>query len=144
MDKQSALLNTDVTILVIDDDAMVRSIVCDYLRSFGFNSLLEASNGEQALKLIRDKNVRINLILSDWEMPAIDGLTVLKATRKIDFRNNVAFIMITSQTPNEVQKINWARRMKVTSYIVKPFTSDVLKEKVFAALGVAIPKSEAG
>lgn len=127
--------NMDINILVIDDDAMVRALIADYLRSFGFSRIREAADGNEAIKIVRDENQRLDLILSDWEMQGIDGLDVLKAVRKIPFRRETGFIMITSQTPQERQKITWARHWKVSSYIVKPFRGDVLKEKIWSVLG---------
>ena len=128
-------VDMDINILVIDDDAMVRALIADYLRSFGFSRIHEAPDGSEALKIVRDKNQRLDLILSDWEMQGIDGLDVLKAVRRMPMRHATSFIMITSQTPQERQKITWARHWRVSSYIVKPFRGEVLKEKIWSVLG---------
>jgi two-component system, chemotaxis family, chemotaxis protein CheY len=122
-------------ILVIDDDAMVRSVLVDYLTVFGFTSIIEASSGEHALRIIRDESQRVDFVLSDWEMPDINGITILQALRKTPSRENTPFIMITSQSPRERQKIDWARKWRVSGYIVKPFRGKLLREKIWSVMG---------
>lgn len=133
----------NINVLVVDDDAMVRAVICDYLQSFGFRNLQEAANGAEALKIVRDTRNRIDLILSDWQMSGIDGLMVLKATRSMSERRYTRFIMITSQTPHEKQKIGWARDWRVSSYIVKPFNGKLLREKIWQVFGWSL-ESKAG
>ncbi|MBK9293880.1 MAG: response regulator [Oligoflexia bacterium] len=89
--------NEDVTFLVVDDDGMVRDILVNYLKSFGFTKILEAKNGKDAMKFIRNPSQPIDYVISDWEMPKIDGLTLLRALRREPGRRNVKFIMVTSQ-----------------------------------------------
>ena len=122
-------------ILVIDDDAMVRSVVVDYLKVFGFTAITEASSGEHALRIVRDESQRIDFVISDWEMPDINGITILQALRKTPCRENTPFIMITSQSPRERQKIEWARKWRVSGYIVKPFRGRLLREKIWSVMG---------
>lgn len=133
-----------VTILVVDDDAMVRNIIIEYLQGFGFKNILEAKNGDHALKFLNDKDQLVDLIISDWEMPKVDGLVLLKAVRKHPVRTKTKFIMVTSQASRERIKISQARQWKVDGYIVKPFRGEVLRNKIFSVLGWDQTSEEAG
>lgn len=133
----------ETVILVADDDAMVRQILMEHLGTFGFQNVLEAKNGGMALRYITDPNQRIDLIISDWEMPMADGLVLLRAVRNSPFRQSLKFIMVTSQNSRERVKISQAARLSVDAYMIKPFRGEVLKEKVFQVLGWA-RKKEAG
>ncbi|MCM2282320.1 MAG: response regulator [Bdellovibrionaceae bacterium] len=124
-----------VSVLVVDDDAMVRSVLVEYLQSFGFVRIYDVKGGRQAMKLINDLSVPIDLILADWQMPEVDGLQLLKLTRNNPARKDVKFIMITSQVPEERIKITKARLAGVDSYIVKPFKGRLLHEKIWDVLG---------
>lgn len=135
--------NNDVTFLVVDDDGMVRDILVQYLKSFGFTNILEAKDGKVALKFIRNPSQKIDFIISDWEMPHIDGLTLLRALRREPGRTNVKFVMVTSQGSHERMKITKAAKARVDAYIVKPFRSDLLKEKLNTLLNGGIDESSA-
>jgi two-component system, chemotaxis family, chemotaxis protein CheY len=126
-----------VTVLVVDDDAMVMSILVEYLTNFGFKHILQARDGKSALKLIQDPDRQIDMILSDWEMPNIDGHTLLKAVRNHPTRNSIKFLMVTSQSSTERTKITQAKQLNVDAYIVKPFRGEVLREKIFHVLGLS-------
>ncbi|HEX4925942.1 MAG TPA: response regulator [Bdellovibrionales bacterium] len=126
----------DVTVLVVDDDAMVMSIVVEYLKSFGFKHILEAKDGKAAIKILQDPHQRVDMILSDWEMPNVDGHTLLKAVRNHPTRSSVKFLMVTSQNSRERTKIAQARQLNVDAYIVKPFRGEILREKIFKVLGL--------
>ncbi len=124
----------DLPLLVVDDDAMVRGVVVDYLRDIGFTSILEAKNSQQGLKMIQNSKFPIGLVLSDWEMPGVSGLVLLKALRKNPHRKGTRFIMITSQRSMEKFKITQAAQWKVNAYIIKPFTCAVLREKIWQVM----------
>lgn len=132
-------LNTPI--LVVDDDAMVREIVVEYLKSYGFTNIIEERNSVDALKLIQDRNEPIDLIVSDWEMPTPSGIDLLRTVRGLKHRAAVKFIMITSQKSMERIKIAQAASLGVDAYIVKPFRSQTLKEKVWEVLGIDEQKS---
>jgi two-component system chemotaxis response regulator CheY len=121
----------DISILVVDDDALVRSVLVEYLMSFGFKSILEAKNVPQAVKYIQNPKYKIDLILSDWEMPGAKGIELLKAVRKSPHRKKVPFIMVTSQESLERFKITQAAQWRVNDYMIKPFTSDVLRDRIW-------------
>jgi two-component system chemotaxis response regulator CheY len=137
-------INIDrIQILIVDDDNEVRNVIKNYLIHFGFNSFLEAKDGSEAYRYILDMRQRIDLIISDWEMPKTDGLTLLKAVRCHKQRSETPFIMVTSQQSQERMKITNAKLAEVNGYIVKPFRAEVLKEKVWMVLNLTWLKSEA-
>lgn len=123
-----------LVVLVADDDEVVRKLIVEYLTSFGFKHFLEASDGSEAFRYIVDRIQRIDLVISDWEMPRTDGLTFLRAVREQKHREGLPFIMVTSQQSHERDKISHARKHQVDSYIVKPFRGETLREKVFQVL----------
>jgi two-component system chemotaxis response regulator CheY len=126
-----------MVVLVVDDDEVVRKIVIEHLMSYGFKHFLEAKDGTEAFKYIVDSIQRVDLIISDWEMPRTDGLTFLRAVRANKHRAETPFIMVTSQQSQERQKISSAKAHHVDSYIVKPFRGETLREKVFQVLFAA-------
>lgn len=121
-------------VMVVDDDEVVRKIIVEHMQGFGFKNFIEAKDGAEAYRFIQDPIQRLDLILCDWEMPRTDGLTLLRALRANKSKADVPFIMITSQQSQERMKISKARVHEVSSYIVKPFRGEVLKEKVFSVL----------
>src|SRR4051812_10380710 len=121
-------------VLVVDDDDIVRKVVIEHLTSFGFKHFLEARDGTEAFRFIVGQIQRIDLIISDWEMPRTDGLTFLRAVRSHKHRMETPFIMVTSQQSHERVKISSAKKHLVDSYIVKPFRGETLREKVFQVL----------
>ena len=123
-----------ISILVVDDDAMVRTVLVEYLLSFGFTDIIQSKNVPQALRHIQNPKQRIDLILSDWEMPGAKGLELLKTVRKSPHRRRTPFIMITSQESMERFKITQAAQWRVTDYMVKPFTSDLLKYRIWKVM----------
>lgn len=131
-----------VCILVVDDDAMVRTIVVEYLMSFGFIHVDEAKNGRAAIKGMLQDNKLYDIIISDWEMPGMDGLTLLKALRNDPLRAATKFIMVTSQSSQERFKISRAIKSRVDAYIVKPFRGEVLKTKIYEVMGWKLEKAK--
>lgn len=124
-----------LTVLVVDDDAEIRDIIKNYLMSFGFRLIIEAKDGTEAYRIILSGNPKVDLIISDWDMPRTDGLALLKAVRGHNSRSGTPFIMVTSQQQSqEREKIMQAKKYGVTSYIVKPFEPETLHEKVKLAL----------
>lgn len=136
---QSDILKS-INILVVDDDAMVRSIVIEYLKRFGFVNIVEEKNGMRALKHVRDHEVPIDLIISDWEMPEIDGLTILKAVRNDPHRRDVKFMIVTSQSSHERVKVTQAIQSRVDAYIIKPFRGETFRQKIMEVLGLPVEK----
>ncbi len=133
-----------MTIMIVDDDDGVRGIVRDYLTMYGFRTFIEARDGAEAYRYVLDTIQRIDLIISDWEMPRTNGLALLKAVRAHNLRYSTPFIMITSQQSQERLKITNAKLHAIDSYIIKPFRSDILREKVFQALKITDETTKAG
>ena len=117
-------------IMVVDDDAMVRDIIKEYLEAFGYTNILIMNNGAEAIRHLQNPANRVDLIISDWEMPELNGLGLLQAVRKSPHRKDTKFLMITSQRSQERFKITRAAQSKVDAYIIKPFRGRVLREKV--------------
>lgn len=109
-------------VLVVDDSSVMRKIVIRGLRQAGFkiDDILEADDGVQALAMLNDKNC--DLILSDWNMPNMDGLTFVKELRKSD---GTPVVMIT--TEGGEAKVQEAMKCGANGHIKKPFTPDDLK-----------------
>ena len=126
--------NPRISILLVDDDAMVRSILTEYLAAMGFKNVRVAKDGDDALKLIQDAKFAIDLVISDWEMPEVTGLALLKAVRSNSNRADTPFIMVTSQRSMERFKITQAAQWKVNSYIMKPFRQNILKTKIIEVM----------
>jgi two-component system chemotaxis response regulator CheY len=131
----------DMSIMVVDDDALVRNILVEYLISFGFKNVLQAKNVPQAIKYVQDPKCKIDLIMSDWEMPGAKGLELLKAIRKNPTRKLIPFIMVTSQESIERFKITQAAQWRVTDYMIKPFTSEVLKDRIWKVMGWSLDEA---
>ena len=84
--------NPELSILVVDDDAMVKNILVEYLQGMGFKKVHAAKKSTQALQILQDHKLRIDLIISDWEMPEVSGLTLLKSVRNSPARKTTPFI----------------------------------------------------
>jgi two-component system, chemotaxis family, chemotaxis protein CheY len=125
----------DIPILLVDDDAMVRGVLMDYLTSFGFTRIIDTRDPQKALKYIQDPAIAIGLVLSDWEMPGLTGMTLLKALRNCKFRQTTRFIMITSQQSMERFKVAQAAQWSVNSYLVKPFRAEALRDRIWKVMG---------
>ena len=119
-------MNVNMTVLVVDDFATMRRILKDNLKRIGFSKIVEAEDGCLALEELK-KN-KIDLIISDWNMPNMNGLDLLKAVRGDERLRYIPFIMVTAE--GQKASIVKAVQSGVTNYIVKPFTSEVLNEKL--------------
>jgi two-component system chemotaxis response regulator CheY len=123
----------------VDDDAMVKSIIHEYLINIGFKGVTVAKSSEHALRTIQDPKNHIDLIISDWEMPEVSGLTLLKAARNNPARVHTPFMMVTSQRSMERFKITQAMQYQVNCYMLKPFRQENLRQKIWEVLGWAAP-----
>lgn len=122
----------DLTVLIVDDFLTMRRIVRKILRDLDFQNIIEAEDGSAALEVL--KTNKVDLIVSDWNMPKMTGLELLKAVRGDDKTKHLPFLMVTAEAQKE--NIFEAVQAKVSNYIVKPFTAATLEEK----LGKIIPK----
>ena len=119
-------------VLVVDDSALMRKIVMKNVREAGFEvEFVEASDGKEGLEKFQGGG--IDVVLSDWNMPNLDGLTMVKEIRKLDPDKKVPIIMIT--TEGSADKVKEAVLAGANNYLAKPFTPDRLREKLGKILG---------
>jgi two-component system chemotaxis response regulator CheY len=115
-----------IKILVVDDFSTMRRIVKNVLKQIGFENIEEAEDGAQALAKL--KTGGFNFMVSDWNMPNMDGLDLLKSVRKDPALKDLPILMVTAEA--EKDKVVTAIQAGVNNYVVKPFTAEVFKEKM--------------
>lgn len=120
------MANLNMKILVVDDFSTMRRIVKNLLRQIGYSDIEEAEDGEQAYSKL--KNGGFSFVVSDWNMPNMDGLELLKKVRSDPELKDLPILMVTAEA--EKDKVVTAIQAGVNNYIVKPFTGEVLKEKM--------------
>ena len=123
--------DTTIKVLVVDDFATMRRIVKNILTQLGYKSIIEADDGTTAMTLLKQE--KVGLIISDWNMPKMTGLDLLKNVRANPEWAKIPFIMVTAEAQQD--NIILAVKAKVSQYIVKPFTADTLGEKINKVLG---------
>lgn len=116
--------------LVVDDSPTMRRIVINALKTFGIDDIVEAEDGQDALSKLQTH--KIDFVITDWNMPNMSGLDLTKTIRASDQWKNLPILMVTTRGLKE--DIIQALQAKVNNYIVKPFTPQVLKEKIVAIL----------
>ncbi|MCS7164361.1 MAG: response regulator, partial [Thermodesulfovibrio sp.] len=104
----------------------MRRIIKNLLKQLGFENIDEAENGEDALRKLR--STEYGLIISDWNMPVMEGIELLRQVRNDPTLKDIPFLMVTAEA--EKEKVIEAIKAGVDNYIVKPFTGEVLKEKL--------------
>ncbi len=120
-------------VITVDDSSTMRRIIKNTLKKIGYgDDILEAENGKEALDILSAKDV--DIIMADWNMPVMDGLTFVKKIRSNSKYDNTPIIMVTTEAAKE--DIILALQSGVNNYIVKPFTPDVLKDKIETVLGL--------
>ena len=117
---------SDLKILAVDDSPTMRRIITNTLKRAGFPDVTEASDGKDALAKLQVTS--FNFIITDWNMPEMDGMEFVMTLRKNDDFKNIPILMVTTRSVKD--DIVEAIRVGVNSYIVKPFTPDVLKAKI--------------
>lgn len=119
-------MDLKMNVLVVDDFSTMRRIVKNILRQLGFENILEADDGMRALDVLRSQSV--DFIISDWNMPRLSGIELLKAVRTSEEWKDLPFLMVTAEGQKE--NVIEAVKAKVSNYIVKPFTPETLAEKI--------------
>lgn len=112
--------------LVVDDSQTMRRIVNNALKSIGYNDIVEAEHGKDAITTLYVE--KIDFIITDWNMPIMNGLELTKAVRADEQFCNLPILMVTTRGMKE--DVMEALQAKVSNYVVKPFTPQVLKEKI--------------
>jgi len=113
--------------LVADDSRAVRMILVRTLKQLGYE-VQEAANGREALEAVEAENSGVKLVLADWNMPEISGLDLLKRLRRNPALSSLAVVMVTTET--EIEQIAEAMEAGANEYVMKPFTQDILVEKL--------------
>jgi two-component system, chemotaxis family, chemotaxis protein CheY len=116
----------EMKILIVDDFATMRKVVRNLLRQIGYQNVGEAEDGVDALKQLRSQ--KIEFVISDWNMPNMTGIELLRAVRADNELRHLPFLMVTAESLKE--NVVEAVKAGVSNYIVKPFTAEVLSEKI--------------
>lgn len=119
-------MDKNMRILVVDDFATMRRIIRNLLRDLGFNNTLEADDGTTALPMLQ--NGQFDLLITDWNMPGMQGIDLLQAVRADPRLRSLPVLMVTAEAKRD--QIVLAAQAGVNGYIVKPFTAQTLKEKI--------------
>jgi two-component system chemotaxis response regulator CheY len=121
-------------ILVVDDFSTMRRIIKNLLKDLGFTNIQEADDGSTALPMLQ--NGDFDFVVTDWNMPGMQGIDLLRAIRSDDSLKHLPVLMVTAEAKKE--QIVAAAQAGVNGYVVKPFTAATLKEKldkIFERLG---------
>ena len=124
--KQEQTVDKNMNILVVDDFSTMRRIVKNLLVEIGFSNIEEADDGKTALPIL--ENGGIDFLVTDWNMPGMAGIDLLKAVRANPALSSLPVLMVTAEAKRE--QIMEAAEAGVNGYVVKPFTADTLQEKV--------------
>lgn len=119
-------------LVVVDDSSTMRRIIKNTLSRLGYDDVLEGENGVQGWEQM-DANPDVNVLITDWNMPEMNGLELVKKVRADSRFTDIPIIMVT--TEGGKAEVITALKAGVNNYIVKPFTPQVLKEKLEAVLG---------
>ncbi len=117
---------SDLKIIAVDDSPTMRRIIINTLKRAGFENVIEATDGKDALAKMKVEQV--NFVITDWNMPEMDGLTFVTQIRSTDEFKSLPVLMVTTRSVKE--DIVEAMKAGVNNYIVKPFTPETLKAKI--------------
>jgi len=119
-------LDKDMKILIVDDFSTMRRIIKNLLRDLGFNNTAEADDGNTALPMLQSGN--FDFLVTDWNMPGMEGIDLLKAVRADEKLASLPVLLVTAEAKKE--QIVEAAQAGVNGYVVKPFNAATLKEKI--------------
>jgi two-component system chemotaxis response regulator CheY len=122
---------SSIRVLIVDDQQTMRSLIQSALQQIGFTDIAAAADGEEGLKSLLSRPA--HLVISDFNMPKLDGLALLRAIRGHQSMRKTAFIMLTGRADAEL--VQRAMQYGVNNYITKPFTAAALKSKIEAVFG---------
>lgn len=125
-------------ILLVDDSRTIRNIQKNVLGQIGYSDIVEAADGIEALNQIAEN--KPDLVLVDWNMPNMDGITLVRKIRESDKR--LPLVMVTTEA--EKSRVLEAIKAGVNNYVVKPFTAETLSEKIQQTLAKAATLAGAG
>jgi two-component system, chemotaxis family, chemotaxis protein CheY len=118
-------------VMVVDDTSVSRMLVCDGLWSFGIKDVSIAADGEAALKSMMA--TPCHLVISDYNMPKMDGMQLLRALREYTPTKNIGFILVTGRGDREL--IEQGKRLGLNNYLPKPFTNESLRRCIEQVVG---------
>ena len=121
-------------LLVVDDSSTMRRIIKNTLARLGYKDILEGADGVEGWNQI-DSNADVDMLITDWNMPEMNGLELVKKVRADNRFTDLPIIMVT--TEGGKGEVITALKAGVNNYIVKPFTPQILKEKLGAVMGVS-------
>lgn len=121
-------------VMIVDDQQTMRSLVRNGLREIGVTDMREAVDGEDALRQLL--SMPVNLVISDFNMPKLDGLGLLRAIRSAPQLQSTGFIMLTGRADGDLVKR--AVQFGVNNYLVKPFTVATLRQKIEDVYGALV------
>ena len=121
------MLDTSMKVLVVDDMSTMRRIVKNVLKQIGYSDIEEAENGQEALTKLKAGG--FGLVVSDWNMPVMPGIELLRSVRA-DARSQIACLSLMVTAEAQKENIIEAVQAGVSNYVVKPFTADALQEKL--------------
>lgn len=121
-------------VMIVDDQQTMRSLVRNGLREIGVSDMREAVDGEDALRQLL--SMPVNLVISDFNMPKLDGLGLLRAIRAAPQLRSTGFIMLTGRADGDLVKR--AVQFGVNNYLVKPFTVATLRQKIEDVYGALV------
>lgn len=119
-------MNKDMKILIVDDFSTMRRIIKNLLRDLGFNNTHEADDGTTALPML--KSGGFDFLITDWNMPGMQGIDLLRAVRADPNMSTLPVLLVTAESKKD--QIVMAAEAGVNGYIVKPFTAATLEEKI--------------
>jgi len=120
------MVNQNMKILIVDDFSTMRRIIKNLLRDLGFNNTHEADDGNTAWPMLKSGN--FDFLVTDWNMPGMQGIDLLRAVRADPQLANLPVLLVTAEARRD--QIVLAAEAGVNGYIVKPFTAQTLKEKL--------------
>ncbi len=119
-------MSSELRFLVVDDFSTMRRIVKNLLQELGYANVQEADDGNTALPML--KNGNFDFVITDWNMPQMPGLELLKAVRADEKLKHLPVLMVTAEAKRE--QIVEAAQAGVSGYVIKPFTAQTLSEKL--------------
>lgn len=125
-------------VLLVDDSRTIRNIQKNVLSQIGFTDVVEAADGIEALAQIAENNPE--LVLVDWNMPNMDGITLVRKVRETD--KKLPLVMVTTEA--EKSRVLEAIKAGVNNYVVKPFTAETLSEKIQQTMSKVTATAGAG
>lgn len=124
-------MNRDIKIVVVEDEESMRRLIHAYLNKMGFKKVFVARDGNEALEKL--KEITADLIISDWDMPGMNGIDLLRKVRMDAQYKKTPFLLLTAHRDQE--SVMEAMKEGVSNYIVKPFERATLEKKLEEILG---------